>query len=82
VKVRLRLFATLAQYLPSDADGDGVTLSLPRGATLGDVLARVHIPTGEPYLSVVNGDNAEPARLLVDGDEITLFPPLSGGCVS
>jgi molybdopterin converting factor small subunit len=80
VKVRLRLFATLTQYLPPDADGDGVTLSLPGGTTLGEALARLHIPDGEPYLTVVNGDNAEPARLLVDGDEIILFPPLSGGC--
>jgi molybdopterin converting factor small subunit len=81
VKVRLRLFATLSQYLPPDADGDGVTLSLPGGATLGDVLVRFRIPAGEAYLTVVNGDNAEPARPLADGDEITLFPPLSGGCV-
>lgn len=80
MKVRLRLFATLAQYLPADADGDGVTLSLPGGATLGDALAHLHIPEDEPHLVVLNGDNAGPDRLLADGDEITLFPPLSGGC--
>ncbi len=79
MKVRLRLFATLGAYLPPDADGDGITLSLPGGTTLGDVVARLGIPTGEHYLTVLNGDNAEADRPLADGDEITLFPPLSGG---
>jgi molybdopterin converting factor small subunit len=79
VKVRLRLFATLADYLPPDADGDGITLALPGGATVADALAQLRIPAGEPHLTAVNGDNAGPDRLLVDGDEVTLFPPLSGG---
>jgi molybdopterin converting factor small subunit len=79
VKVRLRLFATLADYLPPDADGDGITLALPGGATVADALARLRIPVGEPYLIAVNGDNAGPDRLLAAGDEVTLFPPLSGG---
>jgi molybdopterin converting factor small subunit len=79
VKVRLRLFATLADYLPPDADGDGITLALPDDATVADSLAQLRIPMGEPYLTVVNGDNAGPDRLLADGDEVTLFPPLSGG---
>jgi molybdopterin converting factor small subunit len=82
VKVRLRLFATLAQYLPSDADGDGVTLRVSDGATLADVIGPLRIPEGEAYLTVVNGDNAGPGRLLADGDEVTLFPPLSGGSAS
>lgn len=80
MKVRLRLFATLAQYLPSDADGDGVTLALPAGAILSDALAALRIPAGEEYVSVVNGAHREADARLADGDEVTLFPPLSGGC--
>jgi molybdopterin converting factor small subunit len=79
VKVRLRLFATLAAYLPPDADGDGVTLALPGGATVADAVARLRIPAVEQYLTVVNGDNAHPDQPLGEGDEVTLFPPLSGG---
>jgi molybdopterin converting factor small subunit len=79
VKVRLRLFATLAQYLPPDADGDGVTLALPDGAVLSDALSALRIPAAEDYVIAVNGAHRDGDTRLVDGDEITLFPPLSGG---
>jgi molybdopterin converting factor small subunit len=79
VKVRLRLFATLARYLPSDADGDGVTLALAVGATLADALAPLGIPPSEEYVAVVNGVHVDLDARLADGDEVTLFPPLSGG---
>ncbi|HKZ04839.1 MAG TPA: MoaD/ThiS family protein [Methylomirabilota bacterium] len=79
MKVRLRLFATLAQYLPSDADGDGVTLVLPDGARVSDALSALRIPAREEYVIAVNGAHREGNARLVDGDEVTLFPPLSGG---
>jgi molybdopterin converting factor small subunit len=79
LKVRLRLFAHLADYLPPDADGDGVTLELPDGALISDVLATLHIPERVPFLSVVNGHEVEASQSLHDGDELTIFPPLSGG---
>jgi molybdopterin converting factor small subunit len=79
VKVRLRLFATLAQYLPSEADGDGVTLALPDGAVLSDALSALRVPAGEEYVIAVNGAHREGDARLADGDEVTLFPPLSGG---
>ena len=79
MKVRLRLFAHLAEYLPPDADGDGVTLELPEDARVSDVLARLRIPERVPFLSVVNGHEVEDPHPLHDGDELTIFPPLSGG---
>ena len=79
MKVRLRLFANLADYLPPDADGDGVTLELPDGALVSDVLLPLQIPERVPFLSVVNGHEVEDSQPLHDGDELTLFPPLSGG---
>lgn len=79
MKVRLRLFATLGQYLPPDADGDGVTLALPDGATLSTALGSLRIPPAEEYVIVVNGAHRERDARLADGDEVTLFPPLSGG---
>lgn len=79
MKVRLRLFANLAEYLPPDADGDGVTLELPDGAPVSDVLASLRIPERVPFLSVVNGHEVEGLQPLRDGDELAIFPPLSGG---
>lgn len=79
MKIRLRLFANLADYLPPDAEGDGVTLELPDGALVSDVLATLRIPARVPYLGVVNGHEVEDTQPLHDGDELTIFPPLSGG---
>ena len=79
MKVRLRLFAQLADYLPPDADGDGVTLDLHEGALVSVVLSRLRIPERVPCLSVVNGHEVEDSHLLHDGDELAIFPPLSGG---
>jgi molybdopterin converting factor small subunit len=79
LKVRLRLFAHLADYLPPDADGDGVILELPDGALVSDVLSSLRIPERVPFLSVVNGHEVEDSQPLHDGDELTIFPPLSGG---
>jgi molybdopterin converting factor small subunit len=79
LKVRLRLFANLAEYLPPDADGDGVTLETPDGALVSDVLAPLGIPERVPFLSIVNGHEVEGSHPLHDGDELVAFPPLSGG---
>lgn len=79
MKVDVRLFATLGAFLPQGTEGDGMVLTVPDGSTLGDVVRRFHIPPELPFMTVVNGHEAEPEQLLVDGDAIAMFPPLAGG---
>jgi molybdopterin converting factor small subunit len=79
VKVAVQLFATLAEYLPPEAVGDSVTLELPAGTTVDDVVRALRIPEALEYLRVVNGHERPSGHHLVDGDVLTLFPPLSGG---
>ena len=79
MKVEVRLFATLQSYLPADARGDGVSVDLPPGATVADVVASLNIPSDVACLIVVNGRDADPEQVLVPGDELALFPPLAGG---
>jgi molybdopterin converting factor small subunit len=75
----VELFATLAAYLPAGANGDSISLELPTGSTVADVLARLRIPSDLDFLRVVNGHDAEPDQVLEDGDLLSLFPPLAGG---
>ena len=56
-------------------------------STVEELLAAARARHGEPFGSVlarsrvwVNGDPADPARLLRDGDEVAVLPPVSGGC--
>ena len=79
MKVEVQLFATLAAYLPAGAAGDSVTLEMPDATTVGEVVRVLHIPEGLDCLSVVNGHDAPSERWLVDGDVLSLFPPLAGG---
>lgn len=79
MKVDVRLFATLQPYLPAGADGDGISLELPAGATVRDVVESLKIPAEVSCLTVVNGRDAEPDQVLAPGDEVAVFPPLAGG---
>lgn len=79
MKVEVRLFATLQPYLPAGAHGDGVSLDLPPGATVHDVVESLKIPGELACLTVVNGRDAGPEQVLAPGDELALFPPLAGG---
>lgn len=75
----MRLFATLAAYLPPGARGDSVTLEVPEGTTVVQLLQRLAIPAETSALAVVNGHEVDEARPLREGDVVTMFPPLAGG---
>jgi len=79
MKVEVRLFATLQPYLPAGAHGDGISLDLPAGTTVRDVLKSLKIPGELACLIVVNGHDADLEQVLAPGDELAMFPPLAGG---
>ena len=79
MKVEVRLFATLARYLPPGSSRDSVLLDLPAGATVGAALHALGIPAEVECLRVVNGRDADPGDPLREGDVVTVCPPLVGG---
>jgi molybdopterin synthase sulfur carrier subunit len=77
--VRLLLFAAAREAA-------GTRQADLRGVTVGDVLEQARARFGAGFSSVldgcrvwVNGDPAEPADHLRDGDEVAVLPPVSGG---
>lgn len=79
--VRVRLFASFAEI----ARWREKDVELPDGATAGDVLALLRkgpllvLPrTAKPLLSV-NRAHVPPDHPVHDGDEVAIFPPVSGG---
>jgi molybdopterin converting factor subunit 1 len=81
MQIRVRLFATLRQL----AGWPQQTLELPDGATVADGLAELDrlypqltVKTRTIYVAV-NQEYARPAQVLREGDELALFPPVSGG---
>ena len=79
VKIEVRLFANLADYLPPEVRRDGATLEVPEGATVGDLVRRLAIPDDLPHLTLVNGRDAGAQQRLSPGDVVSLIPPLAGG---
>ncbi len=80
MKVEVSLSATLAAHLPAARPGDSAILEMPDGTTVGQVIDSLKIPPGLDCLRVVNGLDAQPEQTLKDGDVLSIFPPLAGGC--
>ncbi len=76
MKIRVRLFAGLRERA-----GTGEReLELPAGSRLADLWAPLGLgDEPEGLLYAVNRDYSTGDRLLSDGDEVALIPPVSGG---
>ena len=79
MKVEVRLFAFLERYLPLGSRGDSISLDVPPGTTVGDIVESLKIPNELSCLTVINGRDAPPEQVLGPGDVLSMFPPLSGG---
>ena len=79
MKVEVRLFATLGPYMPKGSEGDRAILEVPEGTTVGQIVGSLGIPPAASAITVVNGHDAPTEHVLTDGDELAMFPPLSGG---
>jgi molybdopterin converting factor subunit 1 len=76
VKVHVRLFAALREQ----AGSSRLEIELPDGAAVGDVWGKLPLgdePSG--ILFAVNRSYADRSSTLVDGDEVAIIPPVSGG---
>ena len=81
MQVRLLFFATLKDIVGARQ----MQLDVPRGATVGDVLT--HLETTYPrikdyrpvVLTAVNEEYVDKSTTVQEGDEVAIFPPVSGG---
>ncbi len=83
MNVRLKLYAMLADYLPSGAEKNEATVEVPDGSTVLDVLNGRNLPERDCHLVLVNGIYTAPGeragRVLEDGDHVAVWPPVAGG---
>ena len=75
IRIDLKLFVTLAKYLP----GDGDALALEDGTTVKSLIDGLGIPKKEVKLIFVNGKKESLEYPVKDGDRVGLFPPVGGG---
>lgn len=79
IRVKVKLFATLRRYYPELGVGEGIDLELPEGATVGQLVQRLGLPSDHVRVVFVNGIARDDSHPLADGDEIGVFPPVGGG---
>ena len=77
--VEVRLFATLAAFLPPDSREGAAELEIPDGSTVADVTRRLGIPSDLARVVLVNGRDIGVEAPLAGPDIVTIFPPLAGG---
>jgi sulfur carrier protein ThiS len=81
--VTLKLFASLADYLPPGSRDNRVDLEVDEATSVAQVIARQQLPERLVHLVLVNGVYVAPAergqRRLRAGDQLAVWPPIAGG---
>jgi sulfur carrier protein ThiS len=83
VKVTVKLYATLGEYLPPGAQRNVVEMELPEGITVDALVQELHLPPELTHLVLINGTYVEPGsrakKVLQPNDQFAVFPPIAGG---
>ncbi|WP_243439956.1 MoaD/ThiS family protein [Fundidesulfovibrio soli] len=78
MKVTVELVGQLGRARPS-GHAPAQSETLPEGATLGELLARLGIANAGELIALQDGTPARPDTPLRDGAEIRLIPMVDGG---
>ncbi len=83
MKIKLKTGGLLGEYLPPGSATIRGEIEVEEGATPVDVMQQLGMPMDRTYLTGVNGEiitkDNRSTRVLIDGDELSLMPPLKGG---
>jgi molybdopterin converting factor small subunit len=77
MNITLKLYTVLREYLPEDFKDN--ILSIPDNSKVVAVINMLKIPDELPKIILINGAQKKPESELSDGDELSMFPPISGG---
>lgn len=82
MRVIFKLYASLGQYLPAEAEDHQVALKVAEGTSPAQLLEQQGVPQAEVHLVLVNGVFIPPGQRnqpLTEGDELAVWPAVAGG---
>ena len=83
VEITLKLFASLAPYMPEGSARNEIRIAVPEGTTPADLIAALHLPVALCALVLIDGvfipPEARATRALVAGERFAIWPPVAGG---
>jgi sulfur carrier protein ThiS len=84
MKVTLKLYAMLSDYLPEAArKSNALELEIDAGTTAAQLIASQNLPLKFCHLVLIDGVFIPPAaratRALADGETLAIWPPIAGG---
>ena len=84
MNVNIELYASLMKHLPPGKHRFRREIRVDEGITLNQLIRQFHISDAEAHLVLVNGlfvNCGEPRdqRILVEGDTVSIWPPVAGG---
>lgn len=84
MKITLKLFASLTDYLPAQAKYTNIVeLDIAPETTIGQLVDQYRLPAKQVHLVLVNGTyiapDKRPVQTLVEGDVLAIWPPIAGG---
>lgn len=83
MRLTVKLYATLSDYLPAGSKNNRVVLEADENASVHAVLQPFMLPPALTHLVLVNGvfipREERSATVLCDGDTLAVWPPIAGG---
>ncbi len=84
MKITLKLHAKLGDCLPPEARSTGsFAFAIDADATVDAIIKRFNVPPGLCHLVLIDGVFVPPAaraaRVLADGETLSIWPPVAGG---
>lgn len=74
MNIKVRLFATLRENR-----GKELMINLPLASTPMDIIGKLNISREDIAILLINGRDGEFNVELVEGDTVSIFPPVGGG---
>lgn len=77
MRITVKVYGHLRRYLPGNAEK--AVLEMEDGSAINDLLSSRKIPDEDVWIVTRNGERAQGASVLSDGDEVCIFTPVGGG---